>query len=200
MKKFIVSLCCVVLTLLLFGGAVLAAERSNYFVMKAGGYFPNSSDLGGFNNGFNGEVAYGRYFSPNLAAELALGYFATSGSGSGTFDGVTSAATADIYTIPLTLALKAIYPIDQWEIYAIGGAGAYFCNAKVNYSGGSPDNSATAFGGFLGAGFNYNMDRNWFLGVEGKYLWVKPEFTFFNVKDSVAIDGWTVTGNLGFRF
>ena len=142
----------------------------------------------------------GHYFTPNIAAELGLGYFATNGSGSGTFDGVTSAATGDVYAIPLTLALKAIYPIDKWEIYAIGGAGAYFCNAKVSYSGGSPSNSNTVFGGFLGGGVDYNIDRNWFLGVEGTYLWAKPQFTIADVSGDVAIDGWTVTGTLGFRF
>lgn len=200
MKKIILSLLCVVLALFSMGGSVFAAETSNYFAMKAGAYFPNSNDLSGFNTGFNGEVAFGHYFNPNIAAELGLGYFATSGSGSGYFNGVPSSATGDVYAIPLTLALKAIYPIDKWEIYAIGGAGAYFCNAKVSYSAGSPSNSATAFGGFLGAGFDYNIDRNWFLGVEGRYLWAKPEFTFFDVKDSVALDGWTVTGVLGVRF
>ena len=200
MKKIMISLSCIVLILSLLGATVFAAETSNYFALKAGAYFPNSGDLGGFNTGFNGQAALGHYFTPNIAAELGLGYFATSGTGSGEFDGVPGTATGDLYAIPLTLALKAIYPIDKWEIYAIGGVGAYFCNVKVTYSGGSPSNSTTAFGGFLGGGVDYNFARNWFLGVEGTYLWSKPQFTLNNVSGDVAIDGWTVTGNIGFRF
>ncbi len=200
MKKIIISLHCIVCILFLFAGPVFAAETSNYFAVKAGAYFPNSSDLGGFNTGFNGQVAYGDYFTPNFAGELGLGYFATSGTGSVDFNGVPGTATGDIYAIPLTLALKAIYPIEKWEIYAIGGLGAYFCNVKVSYSAGSPSNSSTAFGGFLGGGIDYNIDRNWFLGVEGTYLWAKPQFTINNVSGDVAMDGWTVTGNIGFRF
>jgi outer membrane protein W len=65
---------------------------------------------------------------------------------------------------------------------------------------GSDSHSATSFGGFLGAGANLNLDQNWFVGLEGKYLWTKPQFSFVGQNIDVAFDGWILTGNLGFRF
>jgi outer membrane protein W len=191
-NKWILYIVCIVLVMFFFSRTVAEAQSSNYFVMKAGAYKPNSSDLKDFNAGFNGEAAFGHYFSKNFAMELGLGYFTSTGP--------NSASGNSYYAIPLTLAAKAIYPIDQWEIYAIGGAGAYYCDGKLSTNSGSPSNSTTAFGGFLGAGADYTFFNNWFLGIEGKYLWVKPDFTFFGLKDDVALDGWTVTANVGFRF
>jgi outer membrane protein W len=202
MKRFIIFLNCVALVMFLFAGTVAEAQTSNYAVVKAGVYSPNSSDLGGFNTGFNGEVAFGHYFNKNFAMELGLGYFESSGSGSSIFNAMSGSGTGDIYAVPLTLAVKAIYPMDRWEIYAIGGMGAYFCNGKFSISTGSfnSDQSATAFGGFLGGGADYTLYDNWFFGIEGKYLWATPEFNFFGQKVDVKFDGWTVTGNIGFRF
>jgi glycine amidinotransferase len=33
-----------------------------------------------------------------------------------------------------------------------------------------------------------------------KYLWTKPQLSFFGQNFDVTFDGWTVTGNVGFRF
>jgi opacity protein-like surface antigen len=208
MKRPIVFLFCAVLTMLLLSGPVAEAQTSNYAVLKAGAYFPNSGDLNGFNTGFNGEIAYGYYFNKNIAGELALGYFQSSGKGSASGSGYTASANGDIYSVPLTAALKAIYPMDKWEFYALGGIGAYYCNANVNGSitrgiftfVGSDSHSDVSFGGFLGAGANLNLDKNWFIGVEGKYLWTKPQFSFVGQNIDVSFDGWTLTGNVGFRF
>jgi hypothetical protein len=43
---------------------------------------------------------------------------------------------------------------------------------------------------------NFNVTPNVFLGAEGRYLWAKPSFGGQDIK----LDGFTVTGNLGFRF
>jgi outer membrane protein W len=208
MKRRIVFLFCAVVTVMLFSGPVAEAQTSNYAVLKAGAYFPNSGDLNGFNTGFNGEVAFGHYFNKNFAGELGLGYFQSSGNGSASGSGYTATANGDIYSVPLTIALKAIYPVDKWEFYAIGGTGAYYCNASVNGSitrgiftfVGSESKNTVTWGGFLGAGANVNIDQNWFIGLEGKYLWAKPQFTFVGQNIDVSFDGWIVTGNLGFRF
>jgi outer membrane protein W len=208
MKRLIVSLFCAALTMLLFSGPAAEAQTSNYAVFKAGAYFPNSGDLSGFNTGFNGEVAFGHYFNKNLAGELGLGYFQSSGSGSSSGSGYNASANGDIYAVPFTIALKAIYPMDKWEFYAIGGVGAYFCTAKVDGSItrgiftfiGSDSHTDISLGGFLGAGANVNIDKNWFVGLESRYLWTKPQFTFVGQNIDVSFDGWTFTGNLGFRF
>jgi len=208
MKRRIVFLFCAVVTVMLFSGPAAEAQTSNYAVLKAGAYFPNSGDLNGFNTGFNGEVAFGHYFNKNFAGELGLGYFQSSGNGSASGSGYTATANGDIYSVPLTIALKAIYPMEKWEFYALGGTGAYYCNASVNGSitrgiftfVGSESKNTVTWGGFLGAGANVNIDQNWFIGLEGKYLWAKPQFTFVGQNIDVSFDGWIVTGNLGFRF
>jgi len=208
MKKGIVFLISSMFAISVFIASAADAQLSNYAVAKAGAYFPNGDDLKGFSTGFNGEVAIGHYFNKNFAGELGFGYFQSSGSASASSGGISAAASGDIYAIPVTLAVKAIYPIDKWEIYALGGMGAYFCNAKVNVSGtsggfsfsGSQSSSATSFGGFLGAGADVNITENWFIGVEGKYLWTKPSFSFAGQSIDAKFDGWTVTGNVGFRF
>jgi outer membrane protein W len=199
---------CIALVMFLFSVPVAEAQTSNYTVLKAGAYFPNSGDLNGFGTGFNGEVALGRYFSKNFAGELGLGYFQSSGSASASGTGFTASASGSIYVIPLTVAVKAIYPVDNWELYGIGGMGAYFCNGKADANGtagggafaGSGSSNATAFGGFLGAGATMNIDRSWFIGLEGKYVWAKPGFDFLGEKIDVDFGGWVVTGNVGFRF
>jgi hypothetical protein len=43
---------------------------------------------------------------------------------------------------------------------------------------------------------NFNITQIVFLGVEGRYLWAKPSFS----GDDIKLDGFTVTGDLGFRF
>ena len=83
MKRFskwigvIIVLCCAL-------GLSLPAQAQNkmpnYVVVKGGIYSPQTSDLNGFNTGFNGEAAFGRYFDRNWAIEGSTGNFETSGN------------------------------------------------------------------------------------------------------------------------
>ena len=84
MKRFskwigvIIVLCCAV-------GLSLPAQAQqyrmpNYVVVKGGIYSPQTSDLDGFNTGFNGEAAFGHYFDKNWAIEASAGNFETSGN------------------------------------------------------------------------------------------------------------------------
>jgi len=49
----------------------------NYLTLKPGIHSPQSNDLDDFDNGFNGEIAIGRRFNPNMSLEMGLGYFNT---------------------------------------------------------------------------------------------------------------------------
>jgi len=198
------------------GGYKSTSKLKNYFALKGGIYTPTSDDLQGFGNGFNGEVVLGHYLNPYLATELGIGYFKTSVSESGSLSSGTLTATGsmnvDLWVVPITLAIKAIYPVNRFEFYGLGGIGAYFTHAKVAYSGsisqgsttlsgsGTINSDATAFGGFLGGGANLNFDQNWYIGVEGKYLWAKPSFNIMDTHLNVNMEGWVVTGNVGFKF
>ena len=113
----------------------------------------------------------------------------------------------------LCTSLKGIIPLDRFEIYGIGGIGAYInrgegptfspgisgIGSRVSFS-----DTDVAFGGYLGAGVNFNITNTFFLGVEGKYLWTKANFEStlngYNLKLDVDIRGFIVTGNLGVRF
>ena len=188
----------------------------NYFVLKGGIFTPGSTDLKGFSTGFNGEIGYGRYLNDNFALELGVGYFQTSNSstlaGSSADDYLSGNAKLDLWIIPVTATVKVIYPIYQFEVYALGGAGAYFVNYKLEYdvnakiggktatASGSPSSNTAAFGGFAGVGANYNFPNKWYVGAEGKYLWTRPNMGFEGNDVGVNLYGWIVTGQVGYKF
>lgn len=177
----------------------------NYFAVKAGIYSPQEKwdvlDAGVFEYsldiGFNGELVYGHYFSRNWALELGIGYFQTSGDDT-SFD-VKSKSSIDV--MPLTVAIKGIIPADKFEIYGIGGIGAYFVWADEKLNGVKFSDEDILFGGFLGAGINYNITPTAFLGLEGKYLWTdKTSLSDSGWRQKHKLDGWLATFNVGFRF
>jgi outer membrane protein W len=210
MKRLLVLFFCVTSLVFFFSSNVLAAGplSQNYFVVKAGMYSPQSDDLEEFDEGFNGEIAWGHYFNQNLAVELGLGYFHTESSESGYvyyYGTRYASATADIDVMPLTVALKAIAPIGQAELYALGGIGMYFASGEIDgtiagVGSASASDDDVAFGGFLGAGVNFNLTNQVFIGVEGKYHWVEANWEYEGLEVDAELDGWTFTGNLGFRF
>jgi len=118
----------------------------------------------------------------------------------------------DIWVIPATLTIKLVYPVQQFELYALGGGGAYFVNSKLDYTGtariggktyngsGSSSSNTASFGGFAGAGVNYNFISKWYVGVEGKYLWTRPSLSFAGTDVSANLYGWIVTGQVGYKF
>jgi len=197
-------------------GESSSTDKSNYAVLKGGIYTPGSNDLKGFGTGFNGEIAFGHYLNKFFATEIGIGYYQSkcseAVSGSIGDDSFSGGANMDLWAMPVTVSLKALYPMQQFEPYAIGGIGAYFANAKFTYNGtftsgrasgtaaGSESANATAFGGFLGLGANFNFDQNWYIGAEGKYLWTRPSFSFYGVDIKMNMDGWIVTGNVGYKF
>ena len=184
-------------------------ENPNYVTLKGGIYSPQSDDLEDFDTGFNGEISYGRYFHRNFALELGVGYFETEATFSG-FDPILGIVEEEdqITAIPLTLTAKGTYPTKYVEPYALAGIGLYLVSAESDLSIGifefSFDDDDTVFGFHLGLGANFNITERLFVGVEGKYLWAEAEF-----KDSILgipveldadLEGFTVTGNVGFRF
>jgi len=179
----------------------------NYIALKAGAYTPNSSDLEDFNTGFNGEVAFGHYLSKNAAIELGIGYSQTESptyygymSQTGNYNG-----QIDIQNKPVTLSLKLIAPIDIAEFYVLGGIGANFVHGEIDVNtqllgSASISDDKVAFLGQLGAGLNFNINPNFFIGVEGKYIWSTVDFEQLGSEISVDLDGFVYTGVIGFRF
>jgi outer membrane protein W len=180
-------------------------RNPSYLVLKGGIYSPQNDKLDKFDTGFNGELAFGHYFSRNLALEIASGYFETRATKNARSEISSAEAKLDINVVPLTIALKGIIPLDIWELYGIGGGGAYFLwtDSKVSTDSRSSSSSdqynQTLGGGFLGVGASVKISPTVFLGLEGKYLWTSA-LTVKNIDTDTNLNGFIATFNLGFLF
>lgn len=184
------------------------ATDSNYITLKPGIYSPQSSSLKHFDTGFNGEIAFGHRFNPNIAMETGIGYFNTEA----TF-GYPFRENIHYNVVPITLSGKLIWPADKWEFFGVGGLGAYIISMDTKVSGivnnwsgrASLKDTDTVFGAHLGLGCQYNITPKLFVGAEGKYLWARPA----NLRDHARglaidaqprMDGILATAVIGFRF
>ena len=202
MKK-ITLLAIVSLSLIAMITNVAQAENfSSYAVLKAGVYVPQHDDLDDFDNGFNGEAAFGAYISENLALEIGIDRFKTDS----TVSAGTTKTKVEIETMSvLLLSLKGFYPIGNFEPYLFGGAGYYSVQADLDIKdpgfSGSGSDTVNALGWHLGLGANYNITPRIFVGAEAKYLWAEPELEMgTNKVNQVNIDGLITTANVGYRF
>ena len=169
------------------------AAPPNYLALKLGGYFPQHSDMDSFDTGFNGEVAFGHYFNPNVALELSVGYLKSEGS-----EGV---ASGNITSYPILLSVKGVAPIAGGELYALAGGGVYITKFEASALGVDISSDDNPLGFQLGVGGNFNLTPNVFLGIEAKYFWAKPSFDLLGVASvDVHIDGIQATANIGYRF
>ncbi|HET7755464.1 MAG TPA: porin family protein [Anaeromyxobacteraceae bacterium] len=166
-------------------GAFDASTSPYYVTAKVGAYLPNSDDLDGFNNGFSSEVQVGRRINPNLAAELGLGWFATS-----TDEVLGNKLTISV--VPLTATAKGILPFGDAELYGLGGVGAYFGRAKLETTDGNISDTETSFGFHLGAGAQYALTSQLSVGLEGRYVIAELS--------DVSMNGFLLNGGVAFRF
>jgi len=179
--------------LLLVGASAFAETLPNYAAVKLGAYFPQHSDMDGSDTGFNAEVAFGHYFTPNVALEFSAGYLNTTGSDAG--------VSWDVTSYPILLSIKGVAPVTGGELYVIAGGGIYITNAELRASGITVSSDDTPFGFQLGLGGNFNLSPNVYLGLEGKYFWAKPTFDVLGLaSEDVHIDGIQATANIGYRF
>ena len=199
------SILFLVLTVILLGIALPASAENkpaNYVLLKGGLYSPSlTSNINNFNGGstsrldsktgFAGEVAVGHYFLPILALELGGGYFESKGSPA------AEPGESRLKVVPVVATGKVLIPIGPIEPYWLFGVGAYFTDMHVQGNTGNFHGSTKiTYGLHAGAGINFNITKNFFLGAEGKYIWSRPKFG----GDDVKLDGFIVTADLGFRF
>jgi outer membrane protein W len=186
------------------------AELPFYVALKPGIYSPQSSDLD--SSGFNGEIAFGYRFNPNIAAEFGIGYFYTEGEATAVGATFVVRETFDINVVPLTLTLKAILPYKQWEFFGLGGAGVYIVSGPYDYYyydyyyyDYDYDDYDAVLGGYLGGGVHYNITPAVFVGVEGKYLWtdevkLRDESYGIPLEAKFKMNGIIATAVFGFKF
>jgi opacity protein-like surface antigen len=176
--------------------ASAAGNPSNYVVLKGGLYSPNNDfDIGAthfeLDDGFVAELAVGHYIVPFFATELGIGYFESKASPA------VPPGEVKFKVVPVTLTGKVLLPFGPIEPYGEFGIGGYITEADVSGTiGNFAGSTKGVFGLHAGGGVNFNITPNVFLGAEGRYLWAKPSFGGQDIK----LDGFTVTGNLGYRF
>jgi len=203
MKSSSVLFLAVAVALIALSSPAFAGEKAaNYLLLKGGIYSPSMSyDLDNFNGGstthldsktgFAGEVAFGHYFLPMLAVELGAGYFESKGSAA------VEPGELKLRVVPVIATGKVLFPIGPIEPYGLFGIGAYLTDADVSGNSGTLRGSTNVtYGLHAGAGINFNITDNFFLGVEGKYLWARPSFGGKDIK----LDGFITTADIGFRF
>ena len=175
---------------------VLAEKSSNYLVLKGGYYNPSESyDLDNVHfstkDGFIVEAALGHYFLPFLAVEIGAGYLESE------TDSNLANADSELKIYPVVATAKLLLPAGPIEPYGEFGVGAYIIDLDIDGTPGNFNGSTKGtFGYHAGAGLNIDLGPTIFLGAEGRYLWAKRSYGGEDIK----LDGFTVTGNLGFRF
>ena len=126
-----------------------------------------------------------------FAVELGVGYFESKGSSA------AQAGETKLQVVPVIATGKVLIPIGIFEPYGLFGIGAYFTKMDVEGNVYNFNSSSTiTYGLHAGAGINFNLTENFFLGVEGKYLWAKPSYG----GQDVNLDGFVTTADIGFRF
>jgi len=193
----------IVLVLVFLAPVSIFAQSPYYVAFKPGMYMPRSGDLNGFDNGFNGEFALGARLTPNIALEGGFGFFYTGGEK--TVGNSVSQTHYDLSVWDLTLTLKGILPYKEWEFFGLAGGGIYSVSAPYNFNGYHHypypyyyNDYDYIWGGYLGGGVHYNISKQFFVGVEAKYLWT--ENASFSGIDSFKLDGVISNAVIGFKF
>jgi opacity protein-like surface antigen len=183
-----------------------AAEEAGpgqYVLLKLGVYSPQHDDMDDYDEGFNGEIHYGRYFHKNYASEVGVGYFRSDGTA--TTATTSLDATLDVFDI--TYTIKGIYSVGKLELFAGPGIGLYFAKVNSTFASGTvivndEGDWNTAFGLHVLAGVNVNVRPDWFVGLEGKYFFAKTKDSIIAQGGAFGshLDGLAGSVTLGWRF
>jgi opacity protein-like surface antigen len=182
---------------------VMAEQASHkypgYTELKGGYYYPSdpirldefSSTDFDKKKGFNGEIGFGHHYGPVFGTEFGIGYFENKSVPA------FGPGETKLEALPVLLSAKLFLPLGPIEPYAEAGVGAYFTVLEVEGTvGGDRRFREVDFGTHAGAGVNINFTDAMYLGVQGRYRWVRPDYD----GQDVRLDGYTATLNLGFRY
>lgn len=200
-QKLFILLGFICVGMILFSSTLAMGQNPPNYVVVKGGVFIPGGDLedDDYDTGLNGEVAYGRYFHPNFALEGGLGYHETE----------TSEDNLDVNLsiIPVTVTAKGVYNTNRIEVFGGAGVGVYAAVVDLDRKDvttgikASDDDADAVFGLHVLAGANFNVSGKIFIGVEGRYTWTgDAEFHLFGDGYESNLNGYSVTGNVGFRF
>jgi mRNA interferase HicA len=215
MKKKMLVLAIVALTVCLPMHANAKSGKGFYAVGKAGAFFPSES---AGDTGFSGDIGVGYNFlsgSGSLGLEASIGYYNSAYSTEKAFNfpgqsPLNRNMDVDADMIPFRVTAKGGQRVGPWSFYAGAGLDLIYVSYDINtavsdasaiYNSQSNSDSDTDFGAHLMAGATYDVTDNLFVGLECRYLFAGTLSVYSSV-DTTKFDlsGFTVQGILGFRF
>lgn len=172
---------------ILFPVSALGQDMHSFLAVKPGGHF-FKGDLEEEHHvvAFYGQLVYGYKLHPNFSLQGEIGYLHSGISGGN-----------DIHGVPIALSVTGIYPYRNFELFIGGGLGLYFTQYKGKLNGVPVDDKDKVLGGHLFIGADYNIGANFFIGIEGKYIFTeKAEYS----GEKVNLNGFATALRLGLRF
>jgi len=221
MKKILFGI-----TMLMTLFAAVTANAGGYFSLKGGILDPRY----GYDTGYNGEVAIGVKVNPYFIIDIGGGYYTTEKEILNVQGYGYKYEMKETYSlIPITLTFKGNVPVGEGkaEIYGGGGLGYYLAKREyeekreepryrytyyypyyTTYTEEESDSyasDANALGYHAVVGCDFNVSKNFALGIEGKWFYVEPKFDYeiFGVtyKDMpLPMGGWIFNAGLKIRF
>jgi opacity protein-like surface antigen len=164
------------------------AGPDTFLELHLGAFVPQSTDLDGLDPNVDLGGTFGARFTPNVSAELEVGYYRTSGTTAGVKDAVEA--------FPVTASLRLRYPMKVAELSAFAGGGVHFAHASTDTPDGYASASDTAFGWHAGAELAFNLSPTMRVGFEVRRTFVDARF------DGVDTDigGLRLAATLGYHF
>ena len=163
--------------------------------------YPNSSSsLSGIDvkDQWTGELDSTYFFTPNFAVEGSI----TWAKQDVTFNGTGVGA---LKMMPVTFTAQYHFTnLGAWKPYVGGGFNyTYFYETDLGNNAGASVNR-DSWGGALQAGVDYQIQRNWYVNVDVKYLWINNDVRLNNVNignsSSLDIDPWLFGVGVRYRF
>ncbi len=104
----------------------------------------------------------------------------------------------DVTFIPVELNLKYAVALDpNWVIDF--GAGISYSYFKIEANGIDEDADDWLFGGQVFADITYKINKEWFIGINGKYQFT-GDLEFDNIDTKTSADNWRVGAHVGLMF
>jgi len=104
----------------------------------------------------------------------------------------------DVTFIPVELNLKYAVALDpNWVIDF--GAGISYSYFKIEANGIDEDADDWLFGGQVFADITYKINKEWFIGINGKYQFT-DDLEFDNIDTKTSADNWRVGAHVGLMF
>jgi outer membrane protein len=161
--------------------------------------YPNvSSSLSGFDvkDQWTGELDSTYFFTPNIAVEGSI----TWAKQDVTFNGTGVGA---LKMMPVTFTAQYHFTdLGAWKPYIGGGFNyTYFYERNLGNNAGASVNR-DSWGGALQVGVDYQIQRNWYVNFDAKYLWINNDVRLnnFNTGNSSSLDINPWLFGIGFRY